>query len=192
MDRGSPCPECQAWWLRCSHEGTADLGMEAPSKERRDGYIPVWTAGTQAGRRVLASEISLLGEVGQQQVWIPSTRYQGATEAVPPVQCYREQEQTTAKRECKQSAKAKSVSWPRSKIHSRIECRVQKQGQSQQAVSGVWAVSSPSKKSKPEFLPHTHVYDSKSPMSSGLKCKHKTLKPLEKMEDKDSLLSWEG
>lgn len=60
-------------------------------------------------------------------------------------------------------------------------------GQSQQAVSGVWAVSSPSKKSKPEFLPHTRVYDSKSPMSSGLKCKHNALKPLEKMEDKDSL-----
>lgn len=65
-------------------------------------------------------------------------------------------------------------------------------GQSQQAVSGVWAVSSLFKKSKPEFLPHTRVYDSKSPMSSGLKCKHKTLKPLEKMKDKDSLLSWEG
>lgn len=170
--------------------------MEAPSKERRDGCIPVWTAGTQAGRRVLASEISLLGEVGQQPVWIPSTGYQGghrsgASRAVLQRAGTNNREALPRLRR-KQSAKAESVSWPRSKIHSRIECRVQKQGQSQQAISGVWAVSSPSKKSKPEFLPHTRVYDSKSPMSSGLKCKHKTLKPLEKMEDKDSLLSWEG
>lgn len=92
--------------------------MEAPGKDRRNGCIPVWTAGTQAERRVVGLRDKSTGVGGYR---VPGTRE--ATEAVPPLQCYREQEQTTAKRECfacplsrlrrKQLAKAESVSWPR-------------------------------------------------------------------------------